>query len=302
MDPDLVSALVDVGTFLKASGYNFIAVTPDTHRRVLARNAKPAQTLRDVFGWNRVFERGVLPAQMLNILVSAKLVQETDDGYRSCVRYASLGAQLFAHSCYPTVQADTVFFGPDTYRFCRALMQASIPEGTLVDVGCGSGVGGITMAQQAQRVILADINEQALLFARANVALAGASNVEIVNSDVLSQVTQPLSCVVCNPPYLRDDAGRTYRDGGGTFGEALALRIVSESIAKLRSGGRLLLYTGATIVDGCDTFLHKVTALLSGVHTHYEELDPDIFGDELDKGAYLDADRIAAVMLTATMP
>jgi len=302
MEPDLVLALVDVGTFLKASGYNFIAVTPDTHRRVLARNARGAQTLRDVFGWNRAFERGLLPAHVLDVLVSAKLAHETDDGYRSCLRYASLGAQLFAHSCYPTVQADAVFFGPDTYRFCRALTQASIPAGTLVDVGCGSGVGGIMMARQAQHVILADINEQALLFARANMVLAGARNVTIVNSDVLSEVTEPLSCVVCNPPYLRDAAGRIYRDGGGTFGEGLALRIVSESIAKLRSGGRLLLYTGATIVDGCDTFLHKVTPLLSGVHSHYEELDPDVFGDELDNAAYIDADRIAAVMLTVTLP
>jgi hypothetical protein len=31
----------------------------------------------------------------------------------------------------------------------------------------------------------------------------------------------------------------------------------------------------------------------------YEEIDPDVFGEELDRQAYADADRIAAVGLTA---
>ena len=31
----------------------------------------------------------------------------------------------------------------------------------------------------------------------------------------------------------------------------------------------------------------------------YEEIDPDVFGEELDGGAYASADRIAAVLLTA---
>ena len=125
----------------------------------LARLLIRKMAITGVLAQVRAFERGLLPAHVLDVLVSAKLAHETDDGYRSCLRYASLGAQLFAHSCYPTVQADAVFFGPDTYRFCRALTQASIPAGTLVDVGCGSGVGGIMMARQAQHVILADIND-----------------------------------------------------------------------------------------------------------------------------------------------
>jgi hypothetical protein len=31
----------------------------------------------------------------------------------------------------------------------------------------------------------------------------------------------------------------------------------------------------------------------------YEEIDPDVFGEELDRPAYATADRIAAVGLTA---
>jgi len=32
----------------------------------------------------------------------------------------------------------------------------------------------------------------------------------------------------------------------------------------------------------------------------YEELDPDVFGEELERGVYTGADRIAAVTLTVT--
>ncbi|MET0790758.1 MAG: hypothetical protein ABW061_04500, partial [Polyangiaceae bacterium] len=104
------------------------------------------------------------------------------------------------------------------------------------------------------------------------------------------------------PPFLRDDAQRTYRDGGGAYGENLALRIIEESIDRLRempNGGSLLLYTGAAIAAGEDTFLTAASAKLarSGVRYSYEELDPDIFAEELHRPAYADVERIAAVLL-----
>jgi hypothetical protein len=35
------------------------------------------------------------------------------------------------------------------------------------------------------------------------------------------------------------------------------------------------------------------------MHARYEELDPDVFGDELDRPAYAAVERIAAVLVTA---
>ena len=37
----------------------------------------------------------------------------------------------------------------------------------------------------------------------------------------------------------------------------------------------------------------------AGLFCQYDELDPDVFGEELSEPAYADADRIAAVLLTA---
>ena len=47
---DADRALVELGSLLKEDGYAFTAITPESHRRVLARGL-PAKDLRDVFGW-----------------------------------------------------------------------------------------------------------------------------------------------------------------------------------------------------------------------------------------------------------
>ncbi len=69
-------------------------------------------------------------------------------------------------------------------------------------------------------------------------------------------------------------------------------------------GGRLLLYTGSAIVDGVDSFaaLAQRELLQSGLVYTYAEIDPDVFGEELESGVYAKADRIAAVLLTVAAP
>lgn len=295
-------AIVELGRELRSAGYHFVTVTPETHRRVLARRVVPddvwARSLRDVFGWSRPFARDVLPPRMFELLQEARALEVQGIGFRSRLRFSSLGELLLAHSAFPTLDAESVFFGPDTYRFCRMLERWAPAADRAVDVGCGTGAGGL-MLPGVRQVVLSDINARALAFAEANAALAGRQ-VSIVQSDVLSSVEGELSLVISNPPYLRDAARRTYRDGGGTYGEALSVRIVRESLDRLREG-TLLIYTGAPIVNGQDQFFAAVQPYLecgeSTLDYDYEELDPDVFGEELDQPGYEHVERIAAVGL-----
>jgi methylase of polypeptide subunit release factors len=297
-------ALVALGRALRASAYEFVTVTPATHARARARDRPLASSLRDVFGWSRPFAKDTLPTELLDLLEAAGALVESDGSFQSAVRASTLGGQLFFHSAYPTTQVDSVFFGPDTYRFCAAILRANRRASRVVDVGCGSGAGGILAGRAAERVVLADVNDQALTYARVNAELAGATNAETIRSDVLAGVQGDIDLVVANPPYLRDDLGRAYRDGGGDHGEHLSLRIVSESLERLAPGGTLLLYTGTAMIDGQDVFLSAAMPLLirSGATFHYEELDPDVFGEELENPGYAAVERIAAVVLTATRP
>jgi SAM-dependent methyltransferase len=297
--------VLELGRMLQRMGYRFTAVTPETHRRVNARARAQgdgrALNLRDVFGWNRWFDPELLPRGMLELLNAGALLSSEGPLVRTRIRFASLQDRLFAHSAFPTDELDSVFFGPDTYRFCALIERWGHTARRLVDVGCGSGAGGITIGADSPRLVLADVSNRALRFAEINATLNGV-RAEIVASDVLAGVAGDIDLVIANPPYMRDEAGRIYRDGGGEHGEALAVRIVREALPRLAPSGRLILYTGTAVVDGVDTFWSAVAPVLReyAAHVHYEELDPDVFGEELEQSAYADVERIAVVGLRAS--
>ncbi|MDP9150051.1 MAG: class I SAM-dependent methyltransferase [Myxococcota bacterium] len=292
-------ALVELGRALASTGYSFVTVTPETHRRVNARGPALASSLRDVFGWSRPFEPKILPRAMMDLMADGGALVESKEGLRSSVRFSSLDGGLFVHSAFPTTAPDAVFFGPDTYRFCAAVARAAVAADRVVDVGCGSGAGGIVARRHAASAVLVDINPQALLHARVNAALAGLDGIELVQSDALEQVDDPFDLVVANPPYMCDELQRAYRHGGGSWGEALSVRIVEQALCRLCRGGTLLLYTGTAVVAGVDCFFRAVRPLLerTGHAWSYEEVDPDVFGEELEKPSYSQVERIAAVTL-----
>jgi SAM-dependent methyltransferase len=299
-------ALLAVGRALQRAGYEFVTVTPETHRRINARAQRLgracATDLRGVFGWNRPFSGELLAGELLESLRAAGALAQDGELFRSRVRFSSLGGRLFVHSSYPTEEADAVFFGPDTYRFCALLARWVTGARRLVDVGCGTGAGAISIPDRVAQRVLCDISPRALSLARVNAALNDVS-VEVIESDVLAGIAGEVDLVIANPPYMRDEAARLYRDGGGAHGEALAVRIATEALERLSPGGMLVLYTGAAIVDGVDTFLRAVSPLLRERRSAfvYEELDPDVFGEELERPGYAAVERIAAVGLRVTL-
>ena len=150
-----------------------------------------------------------------------------------------------------------------------------------------------------------DINPLALRYTAINASLANIAIAPALG-DALRAVTGDFDLIVSNPPYLDDSAQRAYRHGGAGLGRALSVRIAGEALGRLAPGGRLLLYTGVAIVGGVDAFLADLQPLLVRGQTgpqfdwSYAEIDPDVFGEELEHPAYAHVDRIAAVGLTAT--
>jgi release factor glutamine methyltransferase len=298
-------ALFEVGEWLREQGYAFTSITPESHRRVNARAANSdATTVRDIFGWSRPFTRGLLPERIVIALQRADLLRTRDGHLVSAVRFSTLGPHLFAHSAYPTVEDAAVFFGPDTYRFARYVAPRIGSARFLVDVGAGSGAGAISVSHAAQRMVLADINPRAVSFARVNAHLAGVQHrTQVVCSDLFASVAGDPDVIIANPPYVIDSAHRTYRDGGALLGTELGLRMVTRGLARLAPRGRFLLYTGAPIVDGFDRVHDALVEIARAADADltYEELDPDVFGEELDTPAYRDVDRLAVVGATLAL-
>ncbi len=303
-----------------AEGYRFITPTPLTHQRVLARQpTRRAGNLRDIFGWSLPFDEAALSPQLLAALRASGFLLQRGGLLASAVRISTLGEDAFLHSAYPTVEDDAVFFGPDTYRFARFIAQeidararrpapaARSGRARVLDVGCGSGAGGIAAARRLARhgvpadLVMNDINPRALRFTAANAAVAGVP-AALAQGDALRSVEGDFDLIVSNPPYMADPRGRAYRDGGAGLGRALSVRIAAESLARLAPHGQLLLYTGVAMAGGTDPFLREVEPLLRAARCEwtYAEIDPDVFGEELDAPPYDRADRIAAVGLVAT--
>lgn len=292
---------------LAMRGYRFTTISPASHARVLARRPGAlASDLRDVLGWSRPFQAGTIDAEVETLLDRAGALERVGDTARATVRVSSLGRQLFLHSAYPTEAEDAVFFGPDSYRFAAAveaeLSRQPLPESAhIVDIGAGSGVGGIAaaLARPDARVTLTDVNSTALSLARINAAAAGVK-VRTLRDEDLSQVEDPIDFAIANPPYIVDDAGRAYRDGGDLMGGKIALDMARTATARLTAGGRFLLYTGATIVDGRSPLLEALEDLAArrDLRFAWREIDPDVFGEELSNPAYAGADRIAVVVAT----
>jgi methylase of polypeptide subunit release factors len=314
-DPAVAGSVVDplyrVGCWLRDTGYRFITVTPLTHARVLGRACRrTADSLADIFGWNLPFHPRSLPSAVVSALEQAHALIRLDNGLlRSNIRFSTLGDSLYLHSGYPTVAADAVFFGPDTYRFV-ALIERTLPLlrnagiRCIADIGCGTGAGGIAATKlqnnRLSRLVLTDINPMALQYAAVNVALAQIRSVSLLSGDLFSPVTEPLDLILANPPYLLDSNERIYRHGGGNLGSGLSLRIVQEGLARLAPGGTLILYTASPIVDGGrDIFREALSPTLehADLHCEYREIDPDVFGEELERNDYRRVERIAVISL-----
>jgi methylase of polypeptide subunit release factors len=301
-------ALIELGRALESDHYRFVTVTPATHQRIAARaGGAVARDARDVFGWNRPFVEGALPLPLFELMQEAGVVTAADGNYRATVRAATLSDNVFFHSPYPTSESNAVFFGPDTYRFVASIERAF---GTLTqaprrvaDIGCGAGPAAIVIARRFPdaEVLAIDLNQAALTLTAVNARLAGAANVSVCESDLFEQVDGDFDLIVSNPPYLLDPARRAYRHGGGTRGAGLSLAIVHAALARLRPGGSLLLYTGVAMPDQHDPFLAEIAPLLDRecADWRYEELDPDVFGEELEASGYEDSERICAVWLHA---
>ncbi|GAA0596940.1 class I SAM-dependent methyltransferase [Virgibacillus siamensis] len=140
-------------------------------------------------------------------------------------RYSLRGREYTFLSDYGVFSKNEVDFGS---RLLAENFKAPPIMGDFLDLGCGYGPIGISMADnfRDRRVVLADVNERAVLLAEENAAVNHVSNIEIVQSDRLANLEGwRFAAIVTNPPIR---AGKT-----------IVHSMFEDSHASLLKGGRL---------------------------------------------------------------
>jgi release factor glutamine methyltransferase len=162
----------------------------------------------------------------------------------------------------------------DTEILAQCAAQCCPDEGEILDLCCGSGCVGISLAKRTMLpVICADIDEGCLALTMKNARKNGVeARVRTIRSDLFEAfLDRRFSMVVCNPPYIsREEMAQLQREVsefephlalyGGVDGLDFYRRIAAQAERHLTPGGILLLEVGfgqaaavCSLLDGYET-------------------------------------------------
>ncbi|WP_125565655.1 class I SAM-dependent methyltransferase [Companilactobacillus insicii] len=106
-----------------------------------------------------------------------------------------------------TFTSDAGVFSRQTVDFgSRVLIDAinfdEIPDGNMLDVGCGYGPIGLSLAKEQvnRKADMTDVNLRAIDLAKKNAETNHIKNVNIFESNIYDNITEKYALVVSNPP------------------------------------------------------------------------------------------------------
>jgi release factor glutamine methyltransferase len=163
---------------------------------------------------------------------------------------------------------------PETEELAEWLLKhAALPANPRVlDMGCGSGVLGLTLAAEVpgSQVTLADLSPNALALARENATLLEIANATFVESDLFAALAgQPFDLIVANLPYVPEtDRASLSKEVshdpdlalfGGPDGLDVIRRFVPAAKDHLAPGGWLALEIGIDQSAEVESLLRAAT-------------------------------------------
>ena len=148
----------------------------------------------------------------------------------------------------------------------------------------------------------ATLNRKALAFSAINAAVNDVAAAKIVFSDVLAGIEGMPTLLWQIRPIWFDEQTASLSPWGWRTGNLAASGSPTEGLARLTPGGRSCSIPerpSSVVLTHCSTYIEPVLNFIAR-HFVYEEIDPDVFGEELEKKAYASVDRIAAMGLAGS--
>ncbi|QLH74798.1 MAG: methyltransferase [Methanomassiliicoccales archaeon] len=161
----------------------------------------------------------------------------------------------------------------DTYLMLSAVQVNR--DDRVLEMGTGSGLIAVHCASAGAIVTAADVDPLAVDCAKANAATNDVI-VNVVESDLFSNISGKFDLIIFNPPYLRGEA-KTDEDrawAGGAEGTDVLHRFLVEAVEHLTEGGRILIITSSDMDQGSlDKVLRDFSVKeLSSMRLFFEEL------------------------------
>ena len=204
-------------------------------------------------------------------LMDAGVVETTHRGQlRLRLRFVPSGNLLIVADPLDRTIADFTYIGGDSLNLAERLRQEN-PSRRFkhaLDLCCGTGVQGLTVAQFADEVTGTDINPRAVAYANLNVDLHHMSErVHFSVGDLAQGLEGPYDLVVANPPFvfMTAEEGKTNRDGyGGELGLEIVERILADLNRLLGPDGEARLISNSPIIKGESSLKTLTERVLSG--------------------------------------
>jgi release factor glutamine methyltransferase len=146
---------------------------------------------------------------------------------------------------------------PETEELVEWILSWELPETQRVlDMGCGSGVLGLSLAaaQPTWELLLADVSPDAIALAKENTNRLEITNAQLVESDLFSAIEGDFDGIVANLPYVPEgDRATMAREVlhdpalalfSGADGLDLIRKFIPAAYQRLRPGGWLAMEIG----------------------------------------------------------
>ena len=156
----------------------------------------------------------------------------------------------------PEIQIDVALdvYGPSDDSFLMLSAVSPSSNKSILEIGTGSGIIALHCAKAGCEVTAADVSQNSLNCARKN-ALQNNLKINIIQSDLFSNITEKFDMIIFNPPYLSSkDAEVLAVDDkrqliGGEEGHEISIKFMEQVIDYLSENGRIYLLTSTETSD-----------------------------------------------------